>query len=209
MAVRQIVIMGHPILQRSAEPVDDPTSAETRAIVQDMIDTLIDVSACGIAAPQIYSSKRIFTYRLTAERIPLGSTMVPIDWTTMINPVVTPVCEEKVPVWERCLSIPGLHGKVPRFPQITVKHLTLEGKVAETYAEGWLAAIFQHEIDHLDGILYPMRMTDLALLAFNSSPGRLAQDAATGTQMDPLYRKMVEGWPERDRWSGAEARTPP
>jgi peptide deformylase len=194
MAACEIAKMGDPILDRVAEPVDDPTTPEIRSIVSDMIDTLTAVDACGIAAPQIFHSKRIFTYRLTPGRIPPGSKDKPVDWTTMINPVVVPETDVKKLVWERCLSLPGLHGKVPRYPKITVKFTTLEGKPDQRYAEGWLAPIFQHEIDHLDGVLYPMRMLDLSFLEFNSAPGKLWRDAKSDPLMDPLFRRMTEEW---------------
>src|SRR5215813_2538575 len=143
MPARDILKMGHPILRMIAEPVADPTAPEIGAVVQDMIDTMEAINACGIAAPQIRVSKRVFTYRLTADRIPPGSPLEPIGWTTMVNPRIVPQTDRKVMVWERCLSLPGLHGKVPRYPRITISYQTLEGKSASQDVEGWLAPIFQ------------------------------------------------------------------
>jgi peptide deformylase len=99
----------------------------------------------------------------------------------MINPVIAPKTEAKTPTWERCLSIPGLHGKVPRFMQINITYQDLDGKTHSHDAHSSWAAFLQHEClqhecDHLDRIVYPMRMTDLSLLAYNDEPGPLARE---------------------------------
>jgi peptide deformylase len=160
--------MGHPILK------------EVAALVADMKDTLADINGAGLAAPQVYVSKRLFIYRIPEGRIPPGSGQQPVDWTALVNPAITPLDDEKKLNWERCLSIPGLHGKVPRHTRIKCAYQTLEGEAVEIEAHGFHAMILQHEYDHLDGILYPMRMTDLSLLAFNSELG------------DPGYAKPWE-----------------
>jgi peptide deformylase len=138
---------------------------------------------------------------MIAARIPPGSGLQPRPWTVMVNPVITPRSETKTPVWERCLSVPGLHGKVPRFMNINIAYKDLEGKTHSHDAANSWAALLQHECDHLDGIVYPMRMTDLSLLAYNDEPGPLAKEAVLNPEgIDPLFMDLVERWPGRRRW---------
>ena len=203
MAVLRIAKMGNPVLQRKAEAVADPTAPEIRRLAADMQETLEDIGASGLAAPQVFVSKRVVVYRIIAARIPPGSGLVPRPWTVMVNPLITPKTPEKTPVWERCLSIPGLHGKVPRHMQISIRYQDLEGRTHEHDAHSSWAALLQHECDHLDGILYPTRMTDLSLLAYNDEPGPLAREVASNPAgVDPLFIDLVERWPERERWFG-------
>ncbi|MBM3581888.1 MAG: peptide deformylase [Alphaproteobacteria bacterium] len=171
MAVLKIALMGHPILRRAAEPVADPTDPEIRKLADDMRETLEDIGANGLAAPQVHVSKRVVVYRVAPHQIPPGAAMKPILWRTLVNPVVTPRTEEKKPIWERCLSVPGLHGQVPRYTKVRVSAKQTDGSDLTIDATGFHAMLLQHEIDHLDGILYPMRMTDLSTLAFNSELG--------------------------------------
>ena len=202
MAVLRIAKMGNPVLLRKAAPVADPRAPEIRKLAADMQETLEDIGASGLAAPQVFESKRVVVYRIIASRIPAGSGLEPRPWTVMVNPVITPRTEAKTPVWERCLSIPGLHGKVPRFLSINVSYQDLDGKTVSHEAHSSWAALLQHECDHLDGIVYPMRMTDLALLAYNEEPGPLAREvSADPTGIDPLFIDLVERWPGRARWS--------
>ena len=201
MAVLRIAKMGNPVLQRKAEPVADPTAPEIRELAADMQETLEDIGASGLAAPQVFVAKRVVVYRIIASRIPPGSGLVPRPWTVMVNPVITPRAAEKTPVWERCLSIPGLHGKVPRYMSIGIHYQDLEGRTHEHDAHSSWAALLQHECDHLDGVLYPMRMTDLSLLAYNDEPGPLAREvAANPAGIDPLFIDLVERWQGRARW---------
>jgi peptide deformylase len=201
MAILKIAKMGHPVLRRVAARVDDPTDPEIARLAADMRETLEDIGASGLAAPQVFSEKRVVVYRMIAERIPAGSDIQPVPWTVMVNPEITSLTEDKVPVWERCLSIPGLHGKVPRYPRISIRYQTLEGATVEHEAHSTWAALLQHECDHLDGILYPMRMDDLSLLAFNEAPGALTEEAAEHPDhLDPLFLDLVERWPTRERW---------
>lgn len=201
MAVLRIAKMGNPILSMVAKPIDDPTAPEIRRLAADMQETLEDIGAGGLAAPQVFESKRLFIYRLIPSRIPKDSGIEPRPWTVMVNPVITPASEDTTLVWERCLSIPGLHGKVPRHPRIKIRYQTLDGEAVSHEAHGVWASLLQHECDHLDGILFPMRMTDLSLLAFNDEPGQLARDFAEHPSgIDPLYVDMVERWPGRKRW---------
>ena len=201
MAVLRIAKMGNPALLQKAAPVADPTAREIRELAAAMQDTLEDVGASGLAAPQVFVSKRVVVYRIIAARIPQGSGLEPRPWTVMVNPVITPKTAAKTPVWERCLSIPGLHGKVPRFMHINIAYQDLEGRSVRHDAHSSWAALLQHECDHLDGIVYPMRMTDLSLLAYNDEPGPLAREVAADTNgIDPLFIDLVERWPGRARW---------
>jgi peptide deformylase len=203
MAVLRIAKMGNPVLLQKAAPVADPTTPEIRQLASDMQETLEDIGASGLAAPQVFVSKRVVVYRIIASRIPEGSGLQPRPWTVMINPVIAPKSDAKTPTWERCLSIPGLHGKVPRFMQINITYQDLDGKTHSHDAYSSWAALLQHECDHLDGIVYPMRMTDLSLLAYNDEPGPLAREVlADPTGVDPLFIDLVERWPGRSRWFG-------
>src|SRR3954451_2332552 len=127
MAVLRIAKMGNPVLLRKAEPVADPTAPEIRQLAADMQETLEDIGASGLAAPQIFVSQRVVVYRIIAARIPQGSGLVPRPWTVMVNPVITPKSDRATPVWERCLSVPGLHGKVPRYLDISISYQDLDG----------------------------------------------------------------------------------
>lgn len=201
MSILTIAKMGHPVLRRPASIVDDPTDPEVARLAADMRETVDEIGASGIAAPQVFVEKRIVVYRINASRIPAGSDLRPVPWTVMINPQITPLTKDKVPVWERCLSIPGLHRKVPRYPKISIRYQTTEGAFVEHEAHSSWAALLQHECDHLDGILYPSRMDDLSLLAFNEAPGPLAEEAVKNPDLiDPLFLTLVESWPARERW---------
>src|SRR5438552_15518628 len=171
MAVLRIAKMGNPVLLRKAEPVADPTSPEIKRLAADMQETLEDIGASGLAAPQVFVSRRVVVYRIIASRIPEGSGLAPRPWTVMVNPVITPKSARQTPIWERCLSIPGLHGKVPRYLDITIRYQDLQGQTMEHNAHSSWAALLQHECDHLDGIVYQMRMTELSLLAYIEDAG--------------------------------------
>ena len=203
MAVLRIAKMGNPILLQKAAAVEDPAAPEIRRLAADMQDTIEDIGASGLAAPQVFVAKRVVVYRMIAARIPPGSGLKPRPWTVMVNPVITPKSETKTPVWERCLSVPGLHGKVLRYMHVAITYQDLEGKTHSHEATSSWAALLQHECDHLDGIVYPMRMTDLSLLAYNDEPGPLAKEvAANPAGVDPLFIDLVERWPGRARWLG-------
>ena len=167
MAILKIARMGHPVLSRSAEPVADPTAPEIRELVADMIETMEDADGLGLAAPQIYVPKRVVVFLAPrdAEEEESG------DWSglaVLINPVVEPIGEDRVERWEGCLSVPGLRVLVPRFARVRYSGVTPAGEAIERTVEGLHATVVQHECDHLDGILYPMRMADLTTLIFES-----------------------------------------
>ena len=200
MSILKIAKLGHPVLQKICSPVEDPQSAETAELAADMRETLAAIGGTGLAAPQVHAPLRLVVFHMPAERIPPGSPVEPRGYTVMCNPVITPLTEQKAMVWERCLSIPGLHGKVPRYTHLKVEFQDLAGEKQEIEARHVLASLLQHECDHLDGVVYPMRMTDMSLLAFNTDPGRLAQEVARGDDLDPVFKRLAQDWPEKDNW---------
>jgi len=174
MAIRKIARMGHAVLKEISQPVADPTSARTALLAADLIDTCEDIGGNGIAAPQIYEPVRVFAYRVREEIMPPGATMKGIPWTVCINPKIEAVGEEKALYWERCLSLPDLFGQVPRYTKIRFGWSSLDGERHALIAHRFHARLLQHEYDHLDGVLYPMRMQDMSTLGFVSELGPVA-----------------------------------
>lgn len=158
MAILKIARMGHPVLARPARPVADPTAPEISALVDDMIETLDDIGGRGLAAPQVHVPLRVVIFHA-----PEADSL-----TALINPVIEPLGEAMEDGWEGCLSVPGLRGLVPRHARIRYTGTTPDGAAIHRVAEGFHARVVQHECDHLDGILYPRRMTDLGKLIFDS-----------------------------------------
>lgn len=166
MAVKPILRMGDSRLRETTQPVRDIAGENIAALIADMRDTLEAIDATGLAAPQIAVDKRVVLYCVPPHRIPEGAKQEPVPWTAMVNPELAPLTIEKRLIWERCLSLPGLYGKVSRYTRIAVRFLDLDGNTVEREARGFHAMLLQHECDHLDGILYPMRMTDMSLFGF-------------------------------------------
>jgi peptide deformylase len=169
LAILKIARMGHPVLLEHAAPVPDPAHPEIQRLVDDMIETMLDAGGVGLAAPQVHVPLRLFVFHLPAGRAAqgdgdeAGSELPP---QAVINPVITPIGEERRLGWEGCLSIPGLRAAVPRFAQIRYTGLGRDGSPIDREADGLHAVIVQHEYDHLDGILYPMRMNDFSKMGF-------------------------------------------
>jgi peptide deformylase len=172
MAILKIARMGHPILTRRAEPVADPGSRETRRLIDDMVETMLDAGGAGLAAPQVHVPLRIFVFRVTPERAGSGPEDGPMPITVVINPEIEFLSEECQLCWEGCLSIPGLRGAVPRATRIRYAGVDCGGRIMDGLASGFHANVVQHEYDHLDGILYPMRMRDLSLFGFTEELAR-------------------------------------
>lgn len=172
MAILKIARMGHPVLLARAEPVTDPGAAEIRRLVADMFETMEDAQGAGLAAPQVHVSLRLFVFRVRAERSSGAPDDRAVGNTVLINPTIEPVGEAKSLRWEGCLSIPGLRGAVPRFRRIRYRGVDCDGRPVAAEVEGFHAGVVQHELDHLDGILYPMRMTDFSLFGFNEELAR-------------------------------------
>lgn len=163
MAVLKIARMGHPALMGVAEPVSDPKDPEIRRLVVDMIDTMRDAPGIGLAAPQVHIPLRLVIYMVPEGRTEDGEGH---PLTVLVNPEITVLDEAKEEGVEGCLSLPGMAGRVARPRHIRVKALDLDGNEMEYEAEGYHARVVQHECDHLDGILYPMRMTDLTSFGY-------------------------------------------
>jgi len=164
MAVRTVLRMGHPLLQRVAAPVARFGTAELRQLVSDMDDTMRALNGAGIAAPQIGVSLRIVIFEVTHNpRYPQAE---PVPYTVLINPVLDPLGDEHDEAWEGCLSVPGLRGLVPRHTNLRYRGFDLDGQPIERTVTGFHARVVQHEVDHLDGILYPLRVADMRLFGF-------------------------------------------
>jgi peptide deformylase len=163
MALLKIARMGHPVLLGRAEPVADPTAPEIRRLIADMAETMEDAQGIGLAAPQVHVPLRLFVCRGGAGNV-----------IALINPELEPVGEATEDGWEGCLSIPGLRGCVPRFARIRFRGQDIEGRPVDGEAAGLSARVLQHEYDHLDGVLYLSRMTDLSLLGFTDELARVA-----------------------------------
>jgi peptide deformylase len=162
MAILKIARMGHLVLQQKAEEVEDPTASEIHRLINDMNETLDDVGGIGLAAPQVHEGQRVVIYYEPGRTDEEDAK----ELTVLINPVIKPLDEEVEVGWESCLSLPGLTGAVPRHTHICYTGLTPEGEEFEREAHGFHARVLQHECDHLDGILYPMRMTNMAYFGF-------------------------------------------
>ncbi len=166
MALLKIARMGHPVLRAPASVVDDPAAPWVRRLVEDMIETMEDAGGTGIAAPQVHESHRIVVFRVPDERLTDMSGDVAQDLTVLVNPVIETLRQEWALGWEGCLSVPGLRGVVPRHLRARYRGTGLDGEVIEREVAGFHARVVQHECAHLDGILYPQRMTDHRLLVF-------------------------------------------
>lgn len=166
MAILKIARMGHPVLSRVAAAVADPTAPAVRRLVADMIETLDDIGGAGLAAPQVHVAERVVIFKVAAERTTGRVLDAAQDLVALVNPVIEPLGSEQEIDWEGCLSVPGLRGAVPRHTRIRYRGITPEGERIDRVVEGFHARVVQHECDHLDGILYPQRMTDHRLLAF-------------------------------------------
>ena len=173
MAILKIARMGHPILRRRAEEIADPSAPENKTLVGHMIETMDDAEGTGLAAPQIHIPVRLVVMRTPGEADDEDDAedTAEDDWsglTILVNPEIEPLGDEMEDGWEGCLSVPDLRGMVPRYKRIRYRGTDPRGGVIERTVEGLHARVVQHECDHLDGILYPQRMTDMTLLMFES-----------------------------------------
>ncbi len=166
MAVRPVLKMGEPLLQRVAAPVTH-FDARLLELVADMDDTMRALSGAGIAAPQIGVSLRVVIFELRDNtRYPH---IAPVPYTVLVNPLVTPLAAEQDAGWEGCLSVPGLRGLVPRHRRVRYRGFDQYGAPLERTVEGFHARVVQHEVDHLDGILFPQRVRDLRDFGFEEA----------------------------------------
>lgn len=178
MAILKIARMGHPVLLQRCEPVPDPGAPEIRRLVADMMETMEDAPGVGLAAPQVHVPLRLFVFRIPGERRQDDPDDLPVGNTVLINPELELLSEQRVLNWEGCLSIPGMRAAVPRSPRVRYRAVDRDGAAVEREVSGFHARVVQHEYDHLDGILYTMRLTDFRLFGFNEELNRLATEAA-------------------------------
>ncbi len=176
MSLLPVVRMGDPVLRRVAIPVVDPTDPAVAALAQAMVETMVEAPGVGLAAPQIGSSLRLVVMRLIADRSEVDE---PLRSVALINPELEAIGDEIELGWEGCLSVPELRGVVPRHARIGYRAWLPDGTRVEGEAEGFQARILQHEVDHLDGILYLDRMRDFATLGYGPEI-QAAAEAAYG-----------------------------
>ncbi len=150
----------------------DPGAPEVRRLVADMMQTMEDAAGAGLAAPQVHVALRLFVFRVSAGRVEEDPEDVPMGNTVLINPQVELLGEERVLGWEGCLSIPGMRAAVPRAGRVRYRGVDCDGVPVERVVAGFHARVVQHENDHLDGILYPMRIRDFSLFGFNEELAR-------------------------------------
>ena len=174
MSILKIARMGHPVLGRPSEPVPDPTALEVRRLIADMLETMEDAQGTGLAAPQVHVPLRIVVFFVSgaraaeADELAEGEDAEDVPLTVLINPELEILDRTTLVDWEACLSVPGLAGEVPRYRAVRYRGLSPDGDQVERAAEGFHARVVQHEFDHLDGILFPQRMSDLSRLVFTS-----------------------------------------
>ena len=166
MTVRDILKMGDPRLLRVAEPVLEFGTPEMKALIADMFDTMHAANGAGLTAPQIGVNLQLVIYGFKENQRYPDAPAVPE--TVLINPVLTPLSSEMDEQFEGCLSVPGLRGVVPRYTQLHYEGVDQDGRPIVRDAEGFHARVVQHEVDHLLGILYPMRITDFSQFGYTS-----------------------------------------
>ena len=165
MAIREILKMGNPILLKESEKVKKFDTPEIHELIKDMIETMKDAQGAGLAAPQVGESIQLVIFGVDKnERYPEAEE---VPFTVLINPVITPLNQEKEDDWEGCLSVPGMRGVVPRYKTINYKGFDQYGNEINRNAEGFHARVVQHECDHLFGILYPSRIENMKLFGFH------------------------------------------
>lgn len=176
MAVRPVLRMGDPRLFEVSKPIEAFGTPELRALVQDMDDTMRALSGAGIAAPQIGVQLRVVIFELKEN--PRYPEAEQVPYTVLINPIITPLSSDMEEGWEGCLSVPGMRGVVPRYTALRYQGRDIEGGTIDRTVSGFHARVVQHECDHLDGILYPMRIRDLRQFGFNDVlfPGQELRD---------------------------------
>lgn len=176
MAIRPVLRMGDPVLLQKATPVERFDTPELHALIKDMEDTMQHMNGAGIAAPQIGVSQRVVIFGVGKN--PRYPDAEEVPYTVLINPVLSPVGKDMEDGWEGCLSVPGMRGIVPRYQRLHYTGYDQFGQPIDRLVSGFHARVVQHECDHLDGILYPMRIRDLANFGFTEVlfPGMEVQD---------------------------------
>ncbi len=165
MAIHPILKMGDPRLLRVAQPVTAFDTPELHRLVADMEDTMAAAHGAGLAAPQIGVDLQLVIFGTGAPNPRYPDAPV-VPRTVLLNPVITPLGATEEEGWEGCLSVPGLRGVVPRWQRIRYQGFDLAGRPIDREAEGFHARVVQHECDHLQGVLYPMRVRDFTRFGF-------------------------------------------
>ena len=176
MAIKPVLRMGDPVLLQVAKPVDRFDTPELHALIQDMHDTMESLNGAGLAAPQIGMSLQVVIFGFEKNQRYPDADVVP--FTVLLNPQLTPLSDEKEDGWEGCLSVPGMRGMVPRFAHLRYQGMDQYGVAIDRTVSGFHARVVQHECDHLQGILYPMRIKDFRLFGFTDVlfPGQVVVD---------------------------------
>ena len=162
--IREVLRMGDPRLLEKSRPVEAFGTPELRELIGDMRDTMAHLNGAGLAAPQIGVLLRVVIFGV--KRNPRYPDAEEVPDTVLVNPVITLLDDEMEQAWEGCLSVPGMRGVVPRFTRVRYRGFDETGATIDRSVEGFHARVVQHECDHLDGILYPMRMRDLSQFGF-------------------------------------------
>ena len=176
MPVREVLRMGHPVLRERAKPVEQLGSPELKALVEDMKETMAAMNGAGLAAPQIGVGQRVVIFGVTQN--PRYPDAEEVPFTVLVNPKLVMLTRDVEEDWEGCLSVPGMRGVVPRYTKLRYSGFDEDGNPIERVADGFHARVVQHEVDHLDGILYPQRMTDMSKFGFTEElfPGEEIAD---------------------------------
>lgn len=176
MAIKPVLKMGEPILLEVAKPVDQFDTPELHELIQDMHDTMAHLNGAGLAAPQIGVSLQVVIFGFEKNQRYPDADEVP--FTVLLNPQLTPLSDEQEDGWEGCLSVPGMRGMVPRYAQLRYQGVDQYGTAIDRTVSGFHARVVQHECDHLQGILYPMRIKDFRLFGFTDVlfPGQVVID---------------------------------
>lgn len=170
--IRDVLRMGDPLLWQKSLPVEKFDTPELAALLQDMRDTMAHLNGAGLAAPQIGVLLRVVIFGVHAN--PRYPDVDEVPDTVLINPVITPLANDMEEGWEGCLSVPGMRGWVPRYTKLKYSGYDEKGKRFVREVSGFHARVVQHECDHLDGVLYPMRIRDFTKFGFNDAlfPGQ-------------------------------------
>ncbi len=162
--IREVLKMGDLRLLEKSQPVEGFGTPQLRELIADMRDTMAHLNGAGLAAPQIGVPLRVVIFGVT--RNPRYPDAEEVPDTVLVNPVITPIGAEMEEDWEGCLSVPGMRGVVPRFKTLRYQGFDESGNPIDRSVAGFHARVVQHECDHLDGILYPMRMRDMSQFGF-------------------------------------------
>jgi peptide deformylase len=181
MSRLQVVRMGDPVLRRIADPVEDPADPMIASLAESMIDAMLAAPGVGLAAPQVGRSLRLIVMRIVADRAAAQEDAAPERMMALVNPELEALDDAGELGWEGCLSVPELRGVVPRANRVGYRAWLPGGRRVEGVAEGFQARILQHEVDHLNGVLYLDRMRDFSTLGYGPEI-QMAAEAARGAE---------------------------